>query len=476
MQLALAEIERKFKAVADTAPCAIYIHDGTHIVYVNAAAERIAGYSREELLALDLWEIVHSDDRDFVMQRARQPFAGESTQDRYEYRIIRKDGSACWLDFSGSLVQFGDKLAVLGTAFDVTQRKADEEALRLSEERFRMMAEQSPLSVQILAPDGRTLRVNPAWEKMFGATLDMIADYNIFEDQQLVEKGIMPYVRRAFAGEACLIPPIPYVPDRGVYAGQPKWLRAFIYPVKVNGEIREIVLSHEDITEQRLAEDALRKTEKLATAGRLAATIAHEINNPLESVTNLIYLARNTNNHQELESYLKMADVELSRVSHIARQTLGFYRDSTYAAECDLAAVTQEVINVYLAEAHKKGVKIDAHLEPAPVFGFSGELKQVISNLLRNAIEATAQGTISIRTGRSGDEAQFTISDSGNGIPETIAAKIFEPFFTTKKDVGTGLGLWVSKEIVEKHGGSLSFKTSPAGTTFEFVVSGIERN
>lgn len=476
IQSALAESERKFKAVADTAPCAIYIHDGVHILYTNAAAEKITGYTRDELLALELWTVVHPEDRDMVQQRARERFMGQPSMDRYEYRIVCKDGSACWLDFSGTLVQFGAKRAILGTAFDITQRKADEEALRLSEERFRMMAEQSPLSVQILAPDGRTLRVNPSWEKMFGATLEMLADYNILEDQQLVEKGIMPYIQRAFAGEACLIPPIPYVPDRGLYVGQAKWLRAFIYPVKVNGRIREIILSHEDITEQKLAEDALRKTEKLATAGRLAATIAHEINNPLESVTNLIYLARTTKDHKELEHYLKLADVELSRVSHIARQTLGFYRDSTYPIECDLAALTGEVIEVYRGEAHKKEVRMDAMLEPAPVFGFSGELKQVVSNLLRNAIEATpVHGLITIRTQHIHGEARFTITDSGPGIPENIAGKIFEPFFTTKKDVGTGLGLWVSKEIVEKHGGQLQFNTSPGGTTFEFGVSGLHR-
>lgn len=476
IQSALAESERKFKAVADTAPCAIYIHDGAHILYTNAAAEKITGYTRDELLALELWTVVHPEDRELVQQRARERFMGQPSIDRYEYRIVCKDGSACWLDFSGTLVQFGEKRAILGTAFDITQRKADEEALRLSEERFRMMAEQSPLSVQILAPDGRTLRVNPSWEKMFGLTLNMLSSYNILEDQQLVEQGIMPYIRRAFAGEACLIPPIPYVPDRGLYAGQAKWLRAFIYPVKVNGQIREIILSHEDITEQKLAEDALRKTEKLATAGRLAATIAHEINNPLESVTNLIYLARTTNDHKELENYLKLADLELSRVSHIARQTLGFYRDSTYPSECDLAILTGEVIDVYRGETHKKEVKVNATLESALVFGFSGELKQVVSNLLRNAIEATpVRGLITIRTQHINGEARFAITDSGPGIPGNIAGKIFEPFFTTKKDVGTGLGLWVSKEIVEKHGGKLQFNTSPDGTTFEFAVSGLRR-
>ncbi len=480
IESALAESETRFRAVADTAPCAIYIHDGKKFLYVNSAAEKISGYTSAELLELDIWKLVHPEDHPMVFERALHRFAGMAPVDRYEYRIVCKDASLRWVDFSGSTIQFGNKQAILGTAFDVTEKKTAEEALRLSEERFRMMAEQSPLSVQILSPDGRTLRVNPAWEKMFGVTLEMLEDYNILEDPQLVEQGIMPCIKQAFAGKACLIPPIPYVPDRGTLVGQVRYLRAFIYPVTVHGHIHEIVLSHEDVTEQKLAEDTLRKTEKLATAGRLAATVAHEINNPLESVTNLIYLARNSMTPEDLHKFLAMADEELARVSHIAKQTLGFYRDSTHPANCDLAKITDEVVNLYRHEAQSKRVAIESNLEAAKVFGFSGELKQVISNLLRNAIEATPSlGKITLRTGWQDSRAHFSIADTGTGIAQEVGRKIFEPFFTTKKDVGTGLGLWVSKEIVEKHGGNLEFRTSMeaenSGTSFEFTLSGVER-
>ncbi len=480
IESALAESESKFRAVADTAPCAIYIHDARNFLYVNSAAEKISGYTSHELIGLDIWQLVHPEDRDRVLERALKRFAGEATPDRYEYRIVRKDGGFRWVDFSGSMVQFGNNRAILGTAFDITEKKSAQEALRLSEERFRMMAEQSPLSVQILSPDGRTLRVNPAWEKMFGVTLEMLGDYNILEDQQLVDRGIMPCIQRAFAGEACMIPTIPYVPDRGLFMGQKRYMRAFIYPVMVNGLIHEIVLSHEDVTEQKLAEETLRKTEKLAAAGRLAATVAHEINNPLESVTNLIFLARQSMGPDELHRYLALADEELARVSHIAKQTLGFYRESTKPADCDLAKITEDVLNLYRYEARAKRIHIESDLKAAHVFGFSGELKQVISNLLRNALEATpTSGKVVLRTGPRGKGACFSIADTGAGIPEEAHGKIFEPFFTTKKDVGTGLGLWVSKEIVEKHGGSLEFRTSQqagkSGTSFEFTLTGIER-
>jgi PAS domain S-box-containing protein len=135
-------------------------------------------------------------------------------------------------------------------------------ALQESQERFRRMVEQSPLSVQILAPDGKTLQVNPAWEKLWGATLADLKDYNILQDEQLEQRGVLPIIRRAFDGETLHIPAIAYKPEFGAYAGQDRWSRAFIYPVKVDGVLREVVLIHEDITEKVTAEQALSESER----------------------------------------------------------------------------------------------------------------------------------------------------------------------------------------------------------------------
>jgi PAS domain S-box-containing protein len=165
--------------------------------------------------------------------------------------------------------QEGEPLYWLGVKFDITQRRATEEALQISERRFRTIIEQSPLSIQILAPDGRTIQVNRAWEELWGVTLDDIAGYNILEDRQLVEKGLMPYIRRGFAGERTLIPAALYDPQQtipGLTSNEDsgRWVRAFIYPVKDEaGEIREVILMHEDITERRRAEEALNQSEEL---------------------------------------------------------------------------------------------------------------------------------------------------------------------------------------------------------------------
>src|ERR671912_1674545 len=167
-----------------------------------------------------------------------------------------------------------DNLARLNTAIERELREADVRrerrlarvALRASETRFRLMIEQSPLSTQIFSPDGRTLRVNRAWEELWGVTLDQIPGYNILQDPQLVEKGIMPYIRKAFSGEAAEVPPVRYEPDATIPSLSVvahRWVQAYIYPVKdADGKVQEVVLVHEDITERREAEEERRRAEE----------------------------------------------------------------------------------------------------------------------------------------------------------------------------------------------------------------------
>lgn len=239
-----------------------------------------------------------------------------------------------------------------------------------------------------------------------------------------------------------------------------------------------------DITGNKLAEDALRKSEKLAAAGRLAATIAHEINNPLEAVTNLLYILRlNDKWDDNARSYVAQAEHELARIAHVARQTLGFYRDTTSPHLMDLPKIVDEVLSLYLPRIQSKNIRLSREYdETVQITGLPGEIRQVVSNLVANAIDALpAEGALRVRvhhaielTNSHRPGGKIVIADTGSGIPPAHRKKLFEPFYTTKQDVGTGLGLWVSREIVQKHGGNITLRSCVApghsGTVFSIFL------
>jgi signal transduction histidine kinase len=222
-----------------------------------------------------------------------------------------------------------------------------------------------------------------------------------------------------------------------------------------------------DITQRRLAEEALRLSEKLAATGRLAASIAHEINNPLAAVTNLLYLMRNGYNRE----YLNMAEQEIARISHIVKQTLNFYRASPSPVQVNLAGLMDEVVDVFRAKIRARDLSIVTQYKCNDVInGVSNELSQAFGNLIGNALDAMQPGgTLRLRTAFCNRGLRVTVADNGSGIPPGDLGKIFQPFFTSNKEGGTGLGLWLAKEIVDKHGGAIRVRSNTGsrhGTVF----------
>jgi signal transduction histidine kinase len=226
------------------------------------------------------------------------------------------------------------------------------------------------------------------------------------------------------------------------------------------------------------AEEALRSSEKLAATGRLAASIAHEINNPLEVISNAIYLARSSS-PSDAAMYLKLADEELARVAEITKQTLGFYREASAPGIVKASVLLDEILNLYSRKLQAKNLSIKKqYRDELEVWGIEGELRQVFANQIANAIYAMPQhGCLTIRIRRSkswsnGQRPGTTVSlvDTGSGISQESLTRIFDPFFTTKQDVGNGLGLWITQGIVTRHGGSIRVRsnTSPgaSGTIF----------
>ena len=267
----LLKSEHRFRATFEQAAVGM-AHVGVDggWLRVNDRLCDIVGYPREELLQKTFQDITHPEDLEADLDHLRRLLAGEIGTYSMEKRYFRKDGSVVWVDLTVSVVreESGEPAYLIAVIEDISQRKRTEEALRISEARFRTVIEQSPLSIQILSPDGRTLRVNRAWEELWGATLEGIRDYNVLEDRQLVEKGIMPHIQKGFAGEPAAIPPIAYDPEQTIpglsrHEEPRRWVRAFIYPVKDEaGEVREVVLVHEDVTERKRAEETLRESEE----------------------------------------------------------------------------------------------------------------------------------------------------------------------------------------------------------------------
>ncbi|MGA2456755.1 MAG: ATP-binding protein [Terriglobales bacterium] len=224
-----------------------------------------------------------------------------------------------------------------------------------------------------------------------------------------------------------------------------------------------------DLSAEKQSEEAIRRSEKLATAGRLAASIAHEINNPLEAVVNLLYLARHDSSHAA--EYLAQAEQEVGRVARLAQQTLGFVRDASSPGSMDPAAIMDEVLQLYSSKLVGRHIRVTRRYRSrCEIAGYSGELRQLLANLLVNAVDAMADGgslQVRVATGRdwsNGREGvRITVADNGSGIPRDKLRQIFEPFYSTKKDRGTGLGLWVSRGIVQKHGGSIRVRSRADG-------------
>ncbi|HEU5451540.1 MAG TPA: ATP-binding protein [Terriglobales bacterium] len=224
---------------------------------------------------------------------------------------------------------------------------------------------------------------------------------------------------------------------------------------------------------RRQSEEALRNAEKLAAAGKLAATVAHEINNPLEGIMNLAFLLRpHVTADQQAQKLLDDLEHELKRVSLISRRTLAFYRDTEPRSWVRLDALLEEVIQLYAPKVRNLDIDLKFSIECGlELRASAGELRQVLANLISNSIEAAGlRGTIEVRARRDDSVVEIRVADNGPGIEPAHLARIFEPFFTTKKETGTGLGLALSKEIVERHRGSIVAANRPEGGA-EFILT-----
>lgn len=376
--------------------------------------------------------------------------------------------------------------STLQSALELRQREMErrrrvEEQLRETEEFARVIVESSVDCVKVLDLEGRIRFVNKPGFKALEITdpnailghrwADLWPEEDRVRAQAAVAAALAGSVG-SFQGE--------WRPA----SGTTKTWDVKITPARgASGEVERLIAVSRDITDLRRAQLAAIHAEKLATAGRMAATIAHEINNPLEAVTNFIYLAQTHEGLPEpVRRQLELADRELTRVAHIARQTLGFYRSTSTSRVMLVSDLIRDALMIYERRLRNKELKVEISVDPElQVFGKDGELRQALLNLTANAIDACqiggkiwfrAQKTKDWTNGME-DGVRFTLADNGSGMSKDVQRRLFAPFFTTKSDVGTGIGLWVTKCLIEQRGGYMRFRSRQGercGTVMSFYL------
>jgi PAS domain S-box-containing protein len=353
---------------------------------------------------------------------------------------------------------------------DVTAQRRAETDARESNARLDAIYNTSPEYIGLLTTEGTLLDCNRASLEFAGNTREELVGRNFWEcPWWTYTPGAPQMLRRAIARAACG-EPVRYEVQLARPKGEPITFDFSLTPVRnARGDVVFLVPEGRDITWVKRAETALKETEKLAAVGRLAASIAHEINNPLEAVSNLLYLATQSGNMEELHGYLRLAERELRRASSISSETLRFNRQSTKPRAVECGELIESALFIHHGRIERASIHVEQRLAArTPLNCFDSEIRQVLNNLIANAIDAMqgAGGRLLVRSreatqwpsGRKG--LMLTVADTGAGIKPDHRRKIFEPFFTTKGASGTGLGLWVSQEIVERHQGRLRMRSS----------------
>ncbi|MEO6815939.1 MAG: ATP-binding protein [Edaphobacter sp.] len=338
-----------------------------------------------------------------------------------------------------------------------------EAALRASEARFHRLVEAMPLGLLISEASGRIIYANQAVERLLGCTDDDIAAGALTLDT------LCPSLTVAHAVLNNNTSAEPFEAVCTTKSGELITVLvgiALLNP-EASPEQRQVAAFIADLSLQKKSEELLRRTEKLAVAGRLAASIAHEINNPLEAITNCLYLAAHTDLSESSRSYIEMAQNELNRVAQITVQTLRFYRGNASDTHIDVHELIETVFALLESRLHGLQIEVLRQFRVASsVVAQAGEIRQVIANLFGNAMDALPNGgrillrtapTHNWRSGKSG--IAITVADNGIGMDSETLSRIFEPFFSTKGITGTGLGLWISHEIVTKHHGTLRVRS-----------------
>jgi PAS domain S-box-containing protein len=442
----------------------------------NSAATHVFGYRADEIIGQSILRLIppelHQEEGE-ILQKLR---AGERI-DRYETVRVRKNGQQLPVSVTISPVrdESGRVIGASKIVRDISDRARNDES------RFRLAAIVDSADDAIISKtlNGIVRTWNAGAQRMFGYTAEEMIGQPVLrlipEDLQYEEDEILHKLR---AGERV----DHYETKRRKKNGEIIEVSVTISPIKDEaGHVIGASKIARDISDRKRVEQLLIQSEKLAATGQMAAAIAHEINNPLEALINLVFLARH-NSLPEGKAYklLLTAEDELQRVSYIARQTLGYYRETGSPVEVHLHDLIHNVLTVYNSRLIACNISVTVRFNDLQKIEVrKGEMLQVFSNLVANAIDAMHDGgTLNITTrnlvSTTGDGIQVVIRDNGIGIKPENMPKVFDAFFTTKGNLGTGIGLWVARQLIERRGGQISVASSAeegnSGTTITIFV------
>jgi len=468
----LRESEARLKLATEVANLGVFVWDTVEDrgSWENDRMYEIFGRNREEGPvngAEFLRDVVHPDYRDSFRQ-ALQRVTQEGEPLHFEGMIYLPDKTLRRIEIKGNLQPESDlsKGRILGTMRDITEIRKTEEALRESAKYLGELAAIIDSSDDVILSkdlNGIVKSWNAAATRVFGYSAEEMIGASILklipEHLHSDEKTIIENVRAGRRIEH-------FDTIRLTKDGRLIDVSLTISPIR-NADGRIIGASKilRDISSRKRMEQSLLQAEKIAATGRMAATIAHEINNPLEAVVNLLFLLRPMIADPEGISYLASAESELARVSHIAKQTLGYYREHASASRTSLCDIAEHAIAIYEPRCIAAGITLTKSLESSrKVMIRRGEMMQVISNLIMNSIYGMpAGGTLSISVSDTEVPSKgvvLIVADDGVGIAPEILPRVFDAFFTTRDSVGTGIGLFIAKQFVEGHGGKIDIESN----------------
>jgi PAS domain S-box-containing protein len=494
-EAALRKSEERYRLLAELSPQALWTADREgRVLYANRRFLDYAGQQSLPHEPQEYFNLFHDEDREGAL--AAWMHSVKTGEDfAIDVRLVRAaDGAARWWhlralplrDEAGTIERW------LGAGNDVHETRLAEQAVRIERARLVEMFRQAPAFMAMLrGPEHVFERTNRQYQELIG-NRNLLGKPLREALPEAEEQGFITILDRVYqTGEPFVANGLSISIAR--VPGQPMEERYldFVYqPMRETDDtISGVLVLGVDVTDRKRAQDALLQSEKLAAVGRLSASIAHEINNPLEAVTNLLYLINEEKDlPEQARSFTHLAQQELARVSQIATQTLRFYRQPTARTAVRVSEQLDSVLKLYQGRLASAGVEIVRDYRvAAPLLAYEGELRQVFTNLVGNALDASRNGgkmtlrtreVTDWRTGRKG--IRITVADRGHGMSKETLRRIFEPFFSTKGITGTGLGLWVTLGIIQKHEGRVKVRSSESpehhGTAFSLFIPHREKD